>query len=445
MKTLLSLIPKNLKKQLTKKNIFLGAITLFILMGLPLLVVVNSQQQNLKSNAFGAANIEAESTVMTGNVTVISDANASGGKYTKLGTASGTLITPESFGAVGNGVTDDTIALQNALDSLTSGQTLQFAAGKSYRHTAVLHIKKAGAHLNGPGTLLATNPQQSSVWIEADNVTLDGNLVLKMIGSTPRLEAEENHKLTIEHRSGTILRNITIDGSAAAGIFVNGASNYLFEDVTVQNTLADGIHNTNNSNNGTITRPIIRNVGDDGVAVVSYFKDGGLCHDITIDSPKLYGQTHGRAFTVVGGQNITYKNVYAENSSAAALYVASEGTPYFTYAAMNVKYLGGTLINSNQDITVDHGAILVTTYNPGQISSDIVFQDINIQNTRSTASRQVGLLSENGGANQRIQFNNVTITGGPTNVFSHTGTLDSAYNTVDWTYNGTHLPNHIGF
>ena len=40
------------------------------------------------------------------------------------------FITPEQFGAVGDGVTDDTEAIQRASDNCKSGQTLMFGANK---------------------------------------------------------------------------------------------------------------------------------------------------------------------------------------------------------------------------------------------------------------------------------------------------------------------------
>ena len=53
---------------------------------------------------------------------------------------------------------------------------------------------------------------------------------------------------------------------AAAGIFAFGASDYLIEDVSVENTRADGVHNTHGAHHSVIRRARVRNVGDDGVA-----------------------------------------------------------------------------------------------------------------------------------------------------------------------------------
>lgn len=56
-------------------------------------------------------------------------------------------ITPEQFGAIGDGVTDDTVAIQRAIDSLTNGGTVYFHP-KHYL-TSDLYIKTDGITLQG--------------------------------------------------------------------------------------------------------------------------------------------------------------------------------------------------------------------------------------------------------------------------------------------------------
>jgi hypothetical protein len=72
-----------------------------------------------------------------------------------LGTAR--IVTPEQFGAVGDGTTDDTDAIQDALDSVGSvgGGTVLFTA-RSYLATGVL--------INYPGITLTTLAQHRQEW-----------------------------------------------------------------------------------------------------------------------------------------------------------------------------------------------------------------------------------------------------------------------------------------
>lgn len=349
----------------------------------------------------------------------------------RAGATSHRTLGVTSFGAVGDGVTDDTLAVQRALDALRPGDTLVFPAGKVFRHTDVLTVRTPGVRISGPGTLLATNEGRSSVRINADNVTVDGSLTLKIASTTRRWDAYEQMKLRLSDHTGIVVRHVTVDGSAAAGVYIAGCSHYLLEDVTVKNTRADGIHNTGGDHDGVIRRAVIRNVGDDGVAVVSYSRDKGAvpCRRIVVESPRFYGNVWGRAFSVVGGEDITYRNIYAESSNAAAVYIATEGDPWYTFASKRVRVLGGEIKNSNTSPTTDHGAVLVYSGRPGYANEDIEIADLKVTDTRATASRQVGIL----GDARRIELRNLTIVGGPSNLFSTNAPAD-AYNTVGWTF-----------
>ena len=61
-------------------------------------------------------------------------------------------------------------------------------------------------------------------------------------------------KLRLADHTGIVVRNVVIDGSSAAGVYVgSGVSNFLLENLQVRDTRADGIHITGTAHDGVVT------------------------------------------------------------------------------------------------------------------------------------------------------------------------------------------------
>lgn len=306
---------------------------------------------------------------------------------------------------VSNPPADSTAALQAMFDSLRPGDTLTLSP-QTYRHSGVLRIRASGVTIEGNGaTLQATNDATSAVQILGDNVTVRNlNLSAPLTGT--RYESLDQHKLVVVG-DGVTVSDVTVTGSAASGVFVYGASNFRLNRVTVRNSRADGIHMTNGANNGRVDNAVTQWTGDDGVAVVSY---GGepICHDIVIESPTVMGTTHGRGISVVGGQDISYRNITVSQSSAAGVYIAAEGNPYFTHSVNRVEVIGGTVTGANTSTSVVHGAVLVYGGNTGRSVSNVTISGLTIADTPRTAYRNVGIVLDTGTVSN-IAFTNIAL------------------------------------
>ncbi len=344
------------------------------------------------------------------------------------------MLSAADFGAVGDGSTDDTAALHRALTALVPGDTLALTSGATYLHSDVLTVATPDTRVTGRAVLVATDPERSALALRADRIRLDG-LTLRVPASDVRREGLDQMTLLLRDHAGIQVSNVSIEGSSAAGVFVTAATNFILSDVRVSGTNADGIHITNGSAAGTLVRPVVRNVGDDGIAVVSYRKDGdGLVHDIDIRSPRFYGNTWGRGFAVVGGRDITWTDVYAERSSSAALYIAAEGS-YDSYGSERITVDGGTLVDSNTRAEVDHGAVLVYNDKADAENRDIDIRNVTIRDTRAGASRQVGVISIDGAVQVGVRLSGFTVLGGPDRLLLATGG-DEVVRTDAWRYNG---------
>lgn len=298
-----------------------------------------------------------------------------------------------SFGAVGDGRTDDSAAITRAFGTLRSGQTLRFPGGRTFCHGSVLSLTTANVSLVGPGTLQATAEQTSALQIEAAGVTVT-DLTLGVANTTQRWSSPDQHKLFLGPHAGISVRDVSITGSAAVGLFCFGPSNFVLERITVSDTRADGIHLTNGAHDGTVESPSITRSGDDGVAVVSYLGDGSVCHDISIHSPRVRVTTGGRGLSVVGGDRIVYTDIDVAESAAAGVYLACEGGDFVTAPTRGVRVTSGRITGANTDPAIDHGAVLVYSGRSGGSVTDVVVSELSVSGTRSTASRQIGVVAD---------------------------------------------------
>lgn len=355
-------------------------------------------------------------------------------------TAVSPVVRPEEHGAVGDGQTDDAAALQRALDALVPGQELALEAGRVYRHDTVLVVRSEGARMVGPGTLLAGVEERSALQVAADDVEL-ADLTLATATPSRRWSSSDQHRLVLRSSTGVKVRRVVVEDAAAAGIFVAGARDFLLEDVQVTGSRADGIHLTRGSTDGVVRRPVVRRSGDDGVAVVSYDSDPASTERITIESPRVHETTWGRGVTVVGGRDIVYRDVLVEGSSAAAVYVATEGDPYFTRDVANVQVLGAVLRGANHNPRVDHGAVLVVNGREGGSIRDVLVEGVVIEGTRPDAARQVGVLGRSGSV-AGVVLRDVEVRGGG-HLEQVTAGSDCC-RTSDWTVDGRPVRDPIG-
>lgn len=336
--------------------------------------------------------------------------------------ASINMVRPEAYGAVGDGVANDTTALQDAIAALTVGRVLYLSPGKRYTHAAVLTFATDGTGVVGGGTLLATAEGTSAVKITADNF-FARDVTFALTTSTARFDPYEYQKVLIDGANGFLGVNLRSRNSSATGYFITRTDGFTLINCEVDLSRADGFHITGGARNGKLIGTVSRRPGDDGVAVVSYTggSDPGLCENIDIIRPVVINQTvRGRGVAVVGGRNVTYRDILVDRCWGPAVYFGCEpygGNP--TYGVDGARVSGGTIRRAHLTSDIGNGAILVASSRSGEFISNSTIEDLDVFDTaRDRASAlpfEIGAYTENGGRISNVVLRHIRATNGNAN------------------------------
>lgn len=273
---------------------------------------------------------------------------------------------PDAYVYPASGSADQADELQRVLDGLRPGQRLVFAPGR-YVVGRSLIVRRPHVVLSGYGaTLTATRPGDQTIEMRGDGTTLVG-FRLKGTGTT-RLASRESTKVEVTGHDVQVLDNV-VEGGASAGIFVFGGTGVAIVGNEVLSTLADGIHMTHGARDVLVQGNVVRDTGDDMIAVVSYRGDGVLSRNVLITRNSLEGNTWGRGITVVGGADVTISNNIVRNVQVSAGILVAQEDSFQTYGASGVRIENNVIANIQTAIgrtdprpLTQQGAIEVSTW-----------------------------------------------------------------------------------
>lgn len=375
------------------------------------------------------------------------------------GSVSGGVVNVIDYGAAGDGTTDDTDAIRDAIDALRDDQTLLIPAGSTFKHTNYLRIDgRQRIRVTGGGTLAHSGDvdgTSSLMLIDCDDVVVS-NITLTS-SATTRRDGNESHRLFVHDSTSVTIKDIAIDGSQAAGVLLQTVTNFLIENVSASNTLADSFHFTHGSSYGTVRHCSSTGSGDDGFAVVSYDTHPTPCAYINFFHCSVASQIWGRGLTVVGGDHIDYSDCHVNGSSGAGIYIACEGE-YDTYGATNI---------TARDIVLDgcvQQAAEVAGDRPRPDQAQLIHGAVTIYGSRTEYSvdgvqlSRVTILNTEPGAWYEVMLVNYNVDEQVTNVdlsdftFTSDKTLatttllgDEDFNFRNWVKSGTRQDDVLGF
>ena len=140
--------------------------------------------------------------------------DAAGCRWHQRDTSTPTSLSPLKFGAVGDGVTDNTSALQATLGAAKAqGLPVVIPAG-IFNHSGNIIIDSIAVSGVGDSSVLAaTNPATSAIILKGNKPSL--SRVTTTVHPTARLGTMQDSAISIDHATGFHVSNCTVIGSAS--------------------------------------------------------------------------------------------------------------------------------------------------------------------------------------------------------------------------------------
>ncbi|MFQ5442702.1 MAG: glycosyl hydrolase family 28-related protein [Thermodesulfobacteriota bacterium] len=212
-----------------------------------------------------------------------------------------------AYGAVGDGVADDTAAIQSAVDALTGGGTVFFPQG-TYKITSAVTVSASGVHLLGTGTGNTTIKIESAAIdgvVFGDGVTQYTDVGCSNMSFTSAITRTGGGAVKFTKIIRGALRDFTIN-SQFYGIELNAVTIAYIARGDIRNTIAAtgrAIYINGAGNDHFISRVVADNpAGSEPLAGLSITQSGA----IWVDSCDFIHCGRGLLLDVSAGNEITW-------------------------------------------------------------------------------------------------------------------------------------------
>lgn len=288
----------------------------------------------------------------------------------------------EQFGAKGDGVTDDTAAVQAAL---SSGKNLSFSG--TYLVKSTLSITKDGQKLIGAGGVLKVDVGTVTLLkaIGVSNVSIVG---LTLQSSSAATNTYNGACVWAENCSGWVISGCLFEIYKASALFLNKSSNFKIVhntfngaagaagDVTMWRSCSGNVVSENTMTSGSDTAIVLQTIDDaDNSAdnVISYNRIANCTRYGIVVYNSLERKTGSLLRTRIVGNSID--TVYGSVTNPSAGNAKTYGAGIYVLSAEGVVVSGNTVSRCNLETdssTLSPGCIGVNATSNAVISDNVV-------------------------------------------------------------------------
>ena len=296
------------------------------------------------------------------------------------------IVQASSFGVKCDGSSNDTGALQAALNGLKSNQALQLPSGTCIYSNKLTLYAKNNVMIMGAGkdatVLQATDPLHSSLVIsQSDTVALSAFQIYSP-NSTSRTTDADSRGVYVEKSNKVVIDGVKVRKVAGAGILYYSSTNAQVTNSVVDSSRADAFHFTG-TQNVLAQYNVALNAGDDCFASIGYGTDinrnvqflDNTCSDNLASGVSFEGTTGGQA----------YRNKLTR-TGVAAIRVASI-IEWRTGAVDQIDMRDNVLDDVKTRTDIGHAAIMV--FSTMSNVTNVSIANTTITNPRTSTAAQV--------------------------------------------------------
>jgi parallel beta-helix repeat protein len=227
----------------------------------------------------------------------------------------GQVYNVKAYGATGDGSTDDTSAIQSAIDAAGANNTVFFPKG-TYIISSPLTVTNDYVTLAGQGlksTIRIKNnvDPAEAIYVGSSGVVQGARIKDLTVDVADYTSHTTGHGIVFRSNGGSIdhviVSKVAQDGIRVEGDGVNALFEVIFSDVTILQTGNDGLHIGSDVFNSEFIRVVAHGDKGNGRGRYGFYDQGTqnkflLCHPYFWPSYGFLGDTAGKESIIIGGE-----------------------------------------------------------------------------------------------------------------------------------------------